>query len=173
MTPEQAMYSAIDQAARQLAPGSGSDARWAVEYAGGTRALATELGVSIRTVQRWLKYESGQGEGRNPQRSPQAGPLNAMAQAAKDEAAMQALAEAEEIYVEADDVDLEYAGHNEGTRQIPPESMPDDREWIELFRAGDRVAAAQSFTSAMLEARGIPTALTVTGIGAVRLTVQQ
>jgi len=167
------MNSAIDQAARQLAPGSGSDTRWAVEYAGGTRALATELGVSIRTVQRWLKFESGVGEGRNPQRSPQAGPLGAMAQAAKDEAALDALAEADELYVEADDVELEYAGHDEGTRQVPQELMPDDRVWIELYRAGDRQAAAESFATAILEARGIPTALTVTDIGAVRLTVQQ
>lgn len=161
MTPAEAWEAAI---AAEAGSG-GSNFRIALQAVGGsTRELAAELGVSQRTVQRWAKFEAGAGgEGRNPERSPQARELKAMADSEREARAMERLADFEEFEA---DLDVEYEGRDEGAREGRTYAAPLDlHPVVRLAQQGaSRAEIGAAFANAIKASYGLPAALDITNI---------
>jgi hypothetical protein len=168
VTPEQAFNAALREAGRS---GPESDLRLAYESVGGsTRTLAEELGVSQRTVQRWLKFEAGAGgEGRNPATSAKAGDIRAMAQSEREARALEALEDMSEF--ETDSVDVDYEGEDQGARRAQTMAAPLDlRQTLNLYRSGAPMAdVGRAFAGALGESYGIPSALNISQIHGLTL----
>lgn len=168
MSAEDAFIQAL-AAARE----GGSDFRLALESVGGsTRTLAEELGVSQRTVQRWAAYESGSGaQARNPERSPQAGDLKAMANVEREGRALDRMAEASGFSADVD-VDSVSRGqrYDEGSRQaynVHPFSM---RPAVELYRQNAPMSeVGAALTSAIAESYHVPAAVEITDVSNLTL----
>lgn len=153
-------YDAFVDALADLAQG-GSDFQMAREAAGGTnRGLADELGVSIRTVQRWANYDEGTGkQSRNPERSPQAGNLKELAAGARQERALDRMAGADSFSADIDVDYMEGYARPDGSRQAynanrAPAPM---RAAVDLYREGKPAAEIGAAVSAAIaESYGLP-----------------
>jgi hypothetical protein len=139
MSAEDAFLAALAQERE-----GGSNFRLALEAVGGsTRALAEELGVSQRTVQRWRNYDEGTGkQARSPDRSPQASELKAMADTQRDQRALDRLAEADDFEAEIE-VDYIASGNpqDDGSRDAYSREPLNLRPAVALYRQGAPMAA--------------------------------
>lgn len=163
MTPADAWDAAIAAQAER-----GSNFRLALEAVGGsTRELAAELGVSQRTVQRWGRFESGRGgEGRNPERSPQAGELKAMADVQRDARALEHLAAMEafeaDLDVNYEDEDGEDEGARKGQTMVAPLNL---RPVVRMAQEGaSRADVGAAFAAALGASYGLPASLVISNI---------
>lgn len=167
MSPEDAFRAALDAEMQR-----GSDFRDALRFFGGsTRAMADELGVSQRTVQRWAAYDAG-AEGkqaRNPMASPKAGDIRAAADAEREERAIQRLSEAEEF--DTDEVDVDYEESDEGSRHAQTMAAPLDlSQAIALYRGAAPMAdVGRAFADALGASYGLPQGLNITNIEGLRI----
>jgi transcriptional regulator with XRE-family HTH domain len=170
VSPEDAFEAALEHEYER-----GSNFRVALEAVGGsTRELAEALGVSMRTVQRWNAYESGSGaQARNPERSPQAGELRAMADAERQARALERLANMSEF--EADEAELEDVSRSDepedaGTRHPYSVQKLDLRPTIDTYRSGAPMAAVgAAFADALAASYGLPATLHITSIDGLTL----
>lgn len=148
----------------------GSDFRDALRFFGGTRAMADELGVSQRTVQRWAAYEAGGGaQARNPMNSPHAGDIRAAADAEREERAIQRLSEMDEF--DTDEVDVDYEDEDEGTRHAQTMAGPLDlSQTIALYRGAAPMAdVGAAFAAALGASYGLPEGINITNISGLTL----
>lgn len=167
-SPAEAFTSALREAAA-----GGSNFRLALEAVGGsTRTLADELGVSQRTVQRWAKFEAGGGgQARNPERSPQARDLRAIADAEREARALDRL---EGMNDYAADLDVNYEsedGEDEGARSGRPIEKPLNlRPAVELYRQNAPMSeVGEAFARALGESYGLPASLVISNINGLVL----
>lgn len=165
MSPDEAFERAL---AGEMA--GGSNFRLALEAVGGsTRTLAAEMGVSQRTVQRWAAYERGEAgkEARNPERSPMAGEIRAMADAQREERALERLDNMRAF--ESDSADVNYEdedGEDEGARRAQTMAAPLNlRPVTELFRqGGSRAEVGAAFARALGDSYGLPASLVISNV---------
>lgn len=166
MSAESAFLEALASARES---GGDSNFRLALESVGGSnRALADELGVSIRTVQRWAAYEEGGGkQARNPEASPVAGDLKAMADVERDQRALDKLAGADSFNAE---IDVDYTGggraQDEGSRSAYNVLAFNMAPVVEAYRSGAPLAdVGAQLTSAIAESYGLPAAVEIKDVG--------
>jgi hypothetical protein len=155
MSAEDAFLSEL--AAKRQQEG-GSDFRLSLQSVGGsTRALAEELGVSQRTVQRWRNYDEGTGkQSRNPGRSPQAGDLKAMADVQRDQRALDRMAQATEFQAE---IEVNYVpdGADEGNRAAYAAVQPlNMAPVVELYRQNAPMADVGAALTAAINQSYLP-----------------
>jgi len=166
-SPFEAFREALNDAVRDERQSTFRDA---LEWFGGTRNMADELGVSQRTVQRWAAYDAGaEGrEARNPERSPHFGDIRAAADAAREERALERLEEAEAF--DTDEVDVEYEEEDEGTRHARSESPLDLSRTLALYRqAAPPADVGRAFADALGASYGLPQGLNITNIEGLTL----
>jgi hypothetical protein len=172
LTPEDAFSAQLRAHAGR--GGSESDLRLAYESVGrNTGALAEELGVTRRTVQRWLKFEQGAGgEARNPAASGKARDIRALADAEREARAIEALSEAEEF--DTDSVDVNYLtddGEDEGARHA--QTMVGKlnlQDTINLYRSGAPMAdVGRAFANALGASYGLPDGIVISQIHGLTL----
>jgi transcriptional regulator with XRE-family HTH domain len=171
LSPEDSFERALEREYER----AGSNFQFAREAAGGTnRDLARALGVDIRTVQRWAKFEAGAGgQGRNPERSPQAGRLGELADEPRHAAAMRALEEMTSFDTDSVDVENVSGGsaEDEGARHAQTMVDPLDlHATMDLYRSGaSRAEVGESFAAALGASYGLPETIVITNIEGLRL----
>jgi len=134
------------------------------ERAAGNKELAAQLGVNVRTVQRWQK-EPGTGEARNAARSTQAPALQRRAAEQHIRAAGVDVEPCEtqvHVYNEARSRPRTVAGKGRNALHISGEQMGDV---LDELAAGHDVAAAAAFGDAWLGAYGMDVDATITDVG--------
>jgi hypothetical protein len=159
--------------ANERASEAGSNFRLALEsVAGSTRALADELGISQREVQRWNNYDTGSGrQSRNPERSSHAGDLKALADVEREQRALNRIAEAQGFSADID-VDSVSRGqrYDEGSRQAYNRVPADFRPAAELYRQGAPLASVDAALSdAIAESYGLPGTVEITNVSGIML----
>jgi hypothetical protein len=169
VTPEAAFLEQLEA----HAGGGESDLRLAYESVGrSTRTLADELGVTQRTVQRWLKFEQGAGgEGRNPSKAAKAGDIRAMADAEREARAIARLSNVEEFDSDSADVEAVSSGDDEGARHAQTMAAPLDlKATMSLYRSGAPMhEVGRAFAYALETSYGIDDTLRITEIHGLTL----
>jgi len=147
--------AAIRAVVRQLGGGEGR-----AQVAAGTRALAGELGVAVRTVQRWQKEG---GEARSVARSTPGLRISVRGIATEVQRAANARAFRERVQEQGLDVGAcrvmvkVYNEDRPRPRNIGPQHIGGDTltDALDALEAGDRAGAAEAFGAAWLEAYGM------------------
>jgi hypothetical protein len=135
---------------------------------GGTRALAAELGVTQRSVQRYLASETGSARQVRTPRGLQAARLRNVTARELRRAGARALRDRGGRFAPDSTIQLCYAGKSQGERDIGDVEI-DNADWIDAFDAGadaeqlgdTRTAEQQyrdmeqAFTETTLEAYGV------------------
>jgi hypothetical protein len=167
---EDAFVGALE--AEYIAGFGGSNFRMALEATGGSRALAAELGVSQRTVQRWAAYDSGSGaQARNPDRSPQRDELRAMADVQRQQKALDRLGEMSSFDTDEAEVESVSRGdrNDEGTRHAQGSGL-DMKPVVAAFRSGAPMSAVgEAFSAALGASYGLPATVQITGVEGLSL----
>ncbi len=158
--------AAIRTLVRQLGGGEGRK-----QVAEGNKELAGQLGVSVRTVQRWQK-EGGQGEARNIARSTPGLKISVRGIATAEQRRVNVQQVRQQVMDNGLDVDgcrvmvLVYNEDRARPRNIPPVHLSGE-SLIEAFDAledGDTAAAAEAFGDTWLEAYGMDVDASVTDV---------
>ncbi len=147
--------AAIRAVVRELGGGEGR-----AQVAAGNKELAGQLGISVRTVQRWQK-EGGQGEARSVARSTPG--LRISVRGIATEQQRQANARAFRVQEQGLDVGpcrVMVKVYNEDRprpRNIGPQHIGGDAltEALDALEAGDAAGAADAFGAVWLEAYGM------------------
>jgi len=149
--------AAIRAVVRALGGGEGRS-----QVAAGNKDLAGQLGISVRTVQRWQK-EGGQGEARSVARSTPGLRISVRGIATAQQRASNARAFREQAQEQGLDVApcrVMVKVYNEDRarpRNIGPQHLGGDAltEALDALEAGDAAGAADAFGAAWLEAYGM------------------
>jgi len=149
--------AAIRAVVRELGGGEGR-----AQVAAGNKELAGQLGISVRTVQRWQK-EGGQGEARSVARSTPGLRISVRGIATEQQRAANARAFRERVQEQGLDVGpcrVMVKVYNEDRarpRTIGPQHIGGDAltEALDALEAGDAAGAAEAFGAAWLEAYGM------------------
>jgi len=149
--------AAIRAVVRALGGGEGR-----AQVAAGNKELAGQLGISVRTVQRWQK-EGGQGEARSVARSTPGLRISVRGIATEQQRAANARSFRERVQEEGLDVApcrvlvKVYNEDRARPRNIGPQHIGGDAltEALEALEAGDAVGAAKAFGAAWLETYGM------------------
>jgi len=158
--------AAIRAVVRQLGGGEGR-----AQVAAGTRALAGELGVAVRTVQRWQKEG---GEARSVARSPPGLRISVRGIATAVQRAANARAFRERVMAQGLDVGpcrvmvLVYNEDRARPRNVGPQHINGANEGLidalDALEDGDTAAAAEAFGDAWLGTYGIDVDASVTDV---------
>jgi len=149
--------AAIRAVVRELGGGEGR-----AQVAAGNKELAGQLGISVRTVQRWQK-EGGQGEARSVARSTPGLRISVRGIATAQQRAANARAFREQAQEQGLDVApcrVMVKVYNEDRprpRNIGPQHIGGDEltEALDALEAGDAAGAAKAFGDAWLHAYGM------------------
>ncbi len=156
--------AAIRTVVRQLGGGEGRK-----QVAEGNKQLAGQLGISVRTVQRWQKEG---GEARNIARSTPGLKISVQGIATAEQRRVNVQQVRQEVMDNGLDVDgcrvlvLVYNEERARPRNIPPVHLPGE-SLIEVFDAledGNTAAAADAFGDAWLAAYGMDVEANVTDV---------
>ncbi len=160
--------AAIRAVVRDLGGGEGR-----AQVAAGNRELAGQLGVSVRTVQRWQK-EGGQGEARSVARSTPGLRISVRGIASAQQRAANARAFRGRVMKEGLDVGacrvmvLVYNEERARPRTIGPQHIAGTTEGLidalDALEDGDTAAAAAAFGNAWLGTYGIDVDAAVTDV---------
>ncbi len=156
--------AAIRAVVRELGGGEGR-----AQVAAGNKELAGQLGISVRTVQRWQKEG---GEARSVARSTPGLRLSVRGIATEVQRAANARAFRERVQEQGLDVGgcrVLVRIYNEDRargRTIPGQHLEGDAltEFLEAREEGDREAAAEAFGDAWLESYGMDVEASVTDV---------
>ena len=158
--------AAIRAVVRQLGGGEGR-----AQVAAGTRALAGELGVAVRTVQRWQKEG---GEARSVARSTPGLRISVRGIATEQQRAANARAFRERVMAQGLDVApcrvmvLVYNEDRARPRNVGPQHIDGANEGLidalDALDDGDTAAAAEAFGNAWLGTYGIDVDANVTDV---------
>jgi len=149
--------AAIRSVVRELGGGEGR-----AQVAAGNKELAGQLGISVRTVQRWQK-EGGQGEVRSVARSTPGLRISVRGIATEQQRAANARSFRERVQEEGLDVApcrvlvKVYNEDRPRPRNIGPQHIGGDAltEALDALEAGDTAGAAEAFGDAWLETYGM------------------
>jgi len=158
--------AAIRAVVRQLGGGEGR-----AQVAAGTRALAGELGVAVRTVQRWQKEG---GEARSVARSTPGLRISVQGIATAQQRQANARAFRERVMEQGLDVGacrvmvLVYNEDRARPRNVGPQHIDGANEGLidalDALEDGDTAAAAEAFGNAWLETYGMEVDASVTDV---------
>ncbi len=149
--------AAIRAVVRELGGGEGR-----AQVAAGNKELAGQLGISVRTVQRWQK-EGGEGEARSVARSTPGLRISVRGIATEQQRAANARSFREQVQEQGLDVGAcrvmvkVYNEDRPRPRNIGPQHIGGDAltEAVDALEAGDAVGAAKALGAAWLETYGM------------------